>query len=230
MNNNEIFIEKYKLLEEVIRKEYQLKEGNSPIAFIEKRKEYSNIATKLSYCREVRNFLQHEPKINTEFAIIASDEMIKLIDQIIDLIKNPLKCYNISIKLEQIYHRRFDDKVLESIKCMDYLNYSHIPLLENKVLKGVFSKTSLFDYMLKEKKFSLDDNLRFCDINEYVSINGNNSESYQFARNDEKVENIKKIFEENYQKAQRVAIIFLTKNGHRDEDIIGMITPYDVIK
>lgn len=230
MNNNEIFIEKYKQLEEIIRKEYNLKDGTSPIAYIEKKKEYSDISNKLSYCREVRNFLQHEPKIETEFAIIASDEMIKLIDKLILLFIKPLRCYDISIKLDHIYHRRIDDNVLESIKCMDYLNYSHIPLLENKVLKGVFSKTSLFNYMLKEKKFSLDDDLKFCDISEYINIDGNGSENYLFARNDEKVENIKKTFEENYQKAQRVSIIFLTKNGRKDEDILGMITPYDVIK
>ena len=62
MDNNELFIEKYKELEYEIAKRYNLPKSTSPIPFIEKKNEYAKFAKELDYCREVRNFLQHESK------------------------------------------------------------------------------------------------------------------------------------------------------------------------
>lgn len=230
MNLSEEFIEKYKKLEDVIEHKYNLKKGTSAVAFLETKVEFSSISDKLKYCREVRNFLQHEPKINNSFAVTPSKEMVELIDYIIDYIENPLRCSKVAIKVKDIYYCKMDDNVLDSIINMDHLKYSHIPIIENGILKGVFSKTSLFNYMIYKRKFSLEKELKFIDIKDYISPLGNSSECYKFARYDEKLDNVKKIFEDNYQKAIRVAIVFLTVSGSRDDKVLGMITPYDVIK
>lgn len=230
MDNAVVFIEKYKKLEELVSHKYNLKKGASPIAFLESRREFANISDKLSYCREVRNFLQHEPKIDKEFAIIPSSEMITLIDDIIEYIENPLRCSQICIKLEDMYYCKLNDRVLDSLIGMNHYKYSHIPIMENGVLVGVFSKTSLFNYMLHERKYSLEKDTRFIDIMKYIDPNGDGSEHYEFSKIEEKVENIKKTFEINYKKAIKIAIVFLTENGLRNEKVLGMITPYDLIK
>ncbi len=230
VNLSEEFIEKYKKLEDVIENKYKLKKGTSAVAFLEAKSEFSSISDKLKYCREVRNFLQHEPKINNSFAVTPSKEMIELIDYIIDYIENPLRCSRVAIRMKDMYYCKMEDTVLDSIINMDHLKYSHIPIIENGVLEGVFSKTSLFNYMISKRKFSLEKDLKFIDIKEFISPFGNNSECYKFARYDEKLDKVKDIFEENYHKAIRVAIVFLTVSGSRSDKVLGMITPYDVIK
>lgn len=230
MKNVDEFIEKYKILEDAIARKYNLTGNASPIAYIEKRREFSNIALKLSYCREVRNFLQHEPKIKKEFAVIPSNEMISLLDELINYILDLKKCKDIAIDIKNIYYCKLDDYIIESVLNINHLKYTHIPIIENGILKGVFSKTSLFNYMISERKFSLDKNLKFKDIINYINININSSEKYLYCKYNEKVDNIKKIVENNYKNAIKVAIIFLTKNGKENEEILGMITPYDLIK
>lgn len=229
MQNNEVFIEKYKQLENIIERKYSLQTGQSPFVYIERLSQFSKYRDKIQYCREVRNFLQHEPKINNSFAIYASDEMINLLDELINIITNPKRCKDVCIKINDIFYKGLNNSVSESMLQMSHGKYYHIPILENQILKGVFSSNSLFEYIIKERKFSLDKNLKFIDIIDYIDIKGNTSERYYFMKYNDLAEKAKEIFEENYKKANRVSIIFLTDNGKSNEKVKGMITLYDVI-
>ena len=164
MDNNERFIEKYKELEYVITKRYNLPKTTSPILFIENKNEYLKYQKELNYCREVRNFLQHENKINDEFAVIASDEMINKLDEIINSVANPVRIKDVYVSLDKVYYKGLDNYVYPSMLSMDYKKYSHIPVLENGRLIGVFSKTSIFKYLLEEEINKLNEDLRFKDL------------------------------------------------------------------
>ena len=226
MNNNELFIEKYKELEYVITKRYNLGKTISPIAYIEKRSEYDHFEKELEYCREVRNFLQHEGKINNEFAVIASSEMIKKLDEIIEFVRNPIRIKDVYIPLSKVYYKGLDNFVYPSMLSMDYKKYSHIPIIKDKKLIGVFSKTSIFKYLLEEDINRLNEDLSFRDIEKYISLN---EEYYLYEKLQTPVEEVKEEVIKNFKHGKRIAIIFVTKDGTINSELIGLLTPYDIL-
>ena len=226
MNNNELFIEKYKELEYEITKRYHLSKTISPIPFIEKKNEYARFEKELNYCREVRNFLQHESKIKDEFAVIASDEMLEKMDEIIDAVKNPVRIKDVYVSIEKVYYKGLDSFVYPSMVSMDYKKYSHIPILENGTLVGVFSKTSIFKYLLEEENNNFNDFVKFKDIKKYISLN---EEYYLFTTKDAPVEEIKDEVIQFFKIGKRVSIIFVTDNGEKDGKLVGLLTPYDIL-
>ena len=226
MNNNELFIEKYKELEYVITKRYNLGKTISPIAYIEKRSEYDHFEKELEYCREVRNFLQHEGKINNEFAVTASSEMIKKLDEIIEFVRNPIRIKDVYIPLSKVYYKGLDNFVYPSMLSMDYKKYSHIPILEKGVLVGVFSKTSIFKYLLEEENSNFNEVIKFSDIKKYISLD---EEYYLFTTKETPVEDIIEDVISNFRNGKRVAIIFVTDNGFKNGKLVGLLTPYDIL-
>ena len=226
MDNNELFIEKYKELEYEITKRYKLSKMVSPIPFIEKRNEYLEFSKELNYCREVRNFLQHESKIDKGFAVIASDEMIQKMDEIINAVKNPIRIKDVYISIDKVYYKGLDSYVYPSMVSMDYKKYSHIPIIEKRKLVGVFSKTSIFKYLLEEENSNFSENIQFKDIKRYISLD---EEYYLFTKKDTPVEDIIEEVIMNFKNGKRVAIIFVTDNGMKDGNLVGLLTPYDIL-
>ena len=226
MDNNELFIEKYKELEYEITKRYKLAKTISPIPFIEKKNDYAKYSKELNYCREVRNFLQHESKIDKEFAVIASDEMLEVMDKIIDLVRNPVRIKDVYVSIDKVYYKGLDNYVYPSMISMDYKKYSHIPILEKGKLIGVFSKTSIFKYLLEEENNNFSEYVKFRDVKKYISLN---EEYYLFTTLDTPVEDIIEEVVMNFKNGKRIAIIFVTDNGMENGDFVGLLTPYDIL-
>ena len=226
MNNYEKFIEKYKELEYVVSKQYNISKNGSEISFLERRPEFSKYRKELEYCRDVRNFLQHETKIDKEFAIIPSDEMIELITKIIDLVKNPITCLKISKKINEIYYKSENDYVVSSMLAMNHKKYTHIPIIENNKVIGVFSKTSIFNLLLEEDISFLNSLLKFKDIKKYISLD---TEKYIFCNSDMNVKEMEEKIVSEFRNGNKVSMIFLTSNGKENGEFIGLFTPFDIM-
>ena len=226
MNNYEKFIEKYKELEYVVSKQYNISKNGSEISFLERRPEFSKYRKELEYCRDVRIFLQHETKIDKEFAIIPSDEMIELITKIIDLVKNPITCLKISKKINEIYYKSENDYVVSSMLAMNHKKYTHIPIIENNKVIGVFSKTSIFNLLLEEDISFLNSSLKFKDIKKYISLD---TEKYIFCNSDMNVKEMEEKIVSEFRNGNKVSMIFLTSNGKENGEFIGLFTPFDIM-
>lgn len=226
MSNYERFIEKYKKLEYAISLRYNIPKNGSEVSFLERRPEFSNYRKELEYCREVRNFLQHECKIDKEFAIIPSDEMIDLITKIIDLVENPIRCLDICKRINQIYYKGLDDYVVASMLAMNHKQYTHIPIINNNKIVGVFSKTSIFNLLIDEDIEKLNSGLKFKDILKYISLD---SETYMYCDSKMNVKEMEEIVVAEFRKGKKVSMIFLTSNGKQNGDFIGLFTPFDLM-
>lgn len=227
MDNNELFIEKYKELEYAIQKRYNLPKSASEIPYLERKEEFQKYKKELEYCREVRNFLQHENKINNEFAVIASDEMIKVLDTIINKVNNPLKLKDICIPFNKIYYRGLNDCVLESILAMNHHLYTHIPILDNKKVVGVLSKTSIFDYILDLGIDNLNKDLLFKDITKYLNID---NECYLFRSKNYLVSDMTNLIADKFKQGKRIEMVFVTSTGDKFGNLEGILTPYDILE
>ena len=231
MGNSEIYLDKYKHLEEAVRTVYRIKESDSISYFLSVQPKYKHLADKIRYCQKVRNLLVHEVKIEDEFTVTPSDAMIRFIDRLIARIINLPRCYDIQVKIGDVYWRGLSDSVKEAVLVMKNRMFTHIPILDDRgVVIGVFDENSVFSYIADQEIVSIDEELRFSDIEKYISLDGRETETFVFVRGDSYVDDLEDTVEEAYSKGERVGIAFVTPNGRRDERIQGIITPFDIIK
>ena len=229
MDNSELFIEKYKELESVVRKTYNLRESDSISYFLKNQDKFNRYYDDISFCQEVRNFMQHKKKIDGRFAIEPNAAMLSFIDQLISRVASRPQCKDICIKFKDIEWRAPSDSVKSAIKIMRQKVYTHIPIIDHGVLIGVFDENSLFNYVAENEIVDVDDKLCFQDILPYLSITDREMEEFLFVKPTMYVEDLEKEIEKNFYKNKRVGIAFITVNGRENEPIQGMITPWDII-
>ena len=229
MDNSQLYIEKYKQLEAVVRKTYGLPEQDSISYFLKKQDKFNRYYDDISFCQEVRNFMQHKKKINARFAIEPNDAMLAFIEQLINKVESRPQCKDICIKFQNIEWRALSDSVKATIKVMRQKVYTHIPIIENGVLIGVFDENSLFNYVAENEIVDVDNELCFADIRQFLSIQDREMEEFLFVKSTMYVEDLEKEIQKYFSKNKRVGIAFLTVNGRENEPIQGIITPWDII-
>ena len=227
MSNAEIFIDKYKQLEEVVRTTYGLNESDSISHYLTEQKKFNKYKSEIKYCQEVRNLLNHKKKINDSYAVEPSVQMLSFIDSLIENIKSRARCRDISVK--NVCWRPLDGNVKETMQMMREKGFTHIPILKNNVVIGVFDENSLFNFLVSEGSVSISDSLTFADIKEYISIAGRETERFIFFGGNHYVDNLEDEFEKAHSRGGRIGIAFITANGKPDEPLQGIITPWDII-
>lgn len=229
MDNTSVFIEKYKELEEAVRSTYNLRDSDSISHYLKNRNEFRHYADEISYCQQVRNFLVHERKLDDSFAVIPSDEMLEFIDMLIAKVRNRRRCIDACIKLKSIYRCSLDDRVKPAIKAMREGFFTHIPILDNGKVVGVFDENSLFNYVADHELVDVDSKLKFCDIKEYLSLTDRDNEDFIFIRSSMYVDEVEDIFQRNFSQRKRIGVAFITANGRPNEPLQGLITPWDIL-
>ena len=229
MDNAEIFIEKYKQLEELVRSTYNLKNSDSISAYLSSQNVYQRYRDEIRYCQEVRNLLSHKKKISNNFAVEPSQQMIDFIDNLINKIKKRTKCYEIQISESQVCWKSMNDSVKETIKEMSDKLYTHIPIIEDGKVVGVFDENSIFNYLSKQEIIMIEDKTTFNDIKDFIGLYDSEMEEFIFFRSNSYLEELENEFEKAYRKGKRIGIAFMTQNGKSYEKLQGIITPWDMI-
>lgn len=224
----ELFLDKYRELEAVASARYDLSNWNSAVSFLERRPEYQSIKTELAYCREVRNLLTHNPKIHDRYAVEPSDEMVKLLEQTVERVKNPKKAKHIWVPRERVFCRRMEDLVRPAMMEMNARVFTHIPIVKDGVVAGVFSENTLLSCLLDDGIVSVDGNTRFADIAEYLPLDRHRAESFRFVGPDTLASEIEDIFQEATERSDRIGLIFVTASGRNTEKLLGIISPWDI--
>ena len=226
MNNSLEFLNLYKILEQAIINKYNLSKNESPINYIMNMRQYSAYKEELGYCKEVRNFLAHEPKIDKEFAIIPSDEMIELIKDLIGMVNIAPAINTVMKRIEDCYYRSENDFVINSLKKLSHKLYTHIPIIKNNKVIGVLSKDSIFNYLLDNDFEKIGEDIKFKDLEEYTRLD---KDKYLFVKSNTTIDEVIVRIEEEVKKGNRTLYIFITIDGTRNSNVLGLITPIDLL-
>lgn len=229
MSRADEFIELYKELESAAVHSYGYPADGRAVSRLENRKEFSKISTELGYCREVRNLLQHKPKVKDRFMVEPSEEMVQLLRDTLEKVQNPVRCHDIAIPFEKMYWKTMDDPVLPSIKGLKDGAFTHIPILDNRRVVGIFSVNALFSYLLAHGLEGLTNQTRFRDMSDCIGLDSHPSEIFVFERNNATVNEAEVHFEEALRKGRRVGMVFLTENGRSTDKLLGILTAWDMV-
>ena len=229
MNNTEIFIEKYNQLELVVKTTYQLSDSDSISYYLTEQKRFVSFKPQIKYCQSVRNLLHHNQKIQGKYSVIPSDEMLYFINELIDQISNRSKCYAIAIKTSQIYQCRLDDSIRKAMLEMKKFHYTHVPILDNEKVIGVFDENVLFNFLIEDEIVEIDINTKFRDIKNYLNFENREMVDFLFFKSTAYVDELIEEFEKSFRRGKRVGLVFLTSTGSKNERITGIITAWDIL-
>jgi CBS domain-containing protein len=116
------------------------------------------------------------------------------------------------------------------MRIMELRGFSHVPVVDGEKMLGVFSKSTVFSFHIRNNMPALQRGMRIREFGNLLDIENHSNEYFEFAPKDALYTDILELFNTNYKKRQkRLAIVFLTETGNSQEKLLGLITPWDVL-
>ena len=235
MVDQEIFKEKIGILETLLRNKFF--KGDESVDFatmliqLKNKKFFARFYEPITIARKIRNVLTHNKTKDCKSILAVSDEIMNSVDSLIKLIEQPTKAVDSSmtIKAKDIFSQNIDDRIYDAIKVMNEKIYTHIPIYEGKNLVGVFSENVFFNIMLKEEEILLDKDVTFTAIKSYLDVESHTGEEFLFVDRNKSILEIEEYFENYFARNERLAVVYITNSGKKTEQILGMITPWDIL-
>ena len=235
MQNNDEFIRKYNELDCLIGEKFNRESDDSSIYFlinkyrrsrIEKERVYS---TKLDSIRKIRNLMVHESGIIDELFTV-SDDVINFLDELIDYLRNPVRAKDVMTPLSKLIYGKKEDYLYSLIEKIVKDGISNIPILdEEKKVIGVFNSDVLLNLSLDKVK--VNNETKILDIMSYVKLNNQLNLRFIFVTGEYEIDVLNDYFafsKEQYKK--RLPIIFVSVSGKETSQLLGIVSPIDLIR
>lgn len=228
-NSIEQYIEEYKRLEEAVRRVHGLDNSESVVNVLKKR--FPQDRSIIQSCADLRNFYAHDAKLNNRFIAEISADAVDYIRGLTVAVNNRQKCKDRCIMYNKIYWRSLNDNVRETMKTMQEKLYTHIPILENKKVVGVFDENSLFTFLATQEDdlCIFDQKLTFADLKEHIKLEDREMEEFSFFPINRYTDEAAEVFNYAQQRGKRIGLMLLTASGKSTDDLQGIITPWDII-
>ena len=227
MDNQYKFNKLFKEFEEETKKKTQSKYSRIELYIDELREKgynpYDREYTFIDFCRRLRNINSHN--VNDNYFIV-TDDTINKFEKILYEVKHPFKVSDKATS--KIYFKNINDNVIATMKDMNKYNYTHIPIYDSGKLVGIFSENSIFQYILEDKNSNINNNTKFNDIKEYINVDRSN-DIVKFVSQDKLYDEVVKDFIDEFSKGMKLACIMVTKNGLKTEEVVGILTSWDII-
>lgn len=236
MTNSEKFLAIYNEIDASMRKELNVESWVSHKELIRRLIDKGNLIIKtyaddlISYA-ELRNAIVHNPYKN-QFEPIAEphDIILNKYDKLKNQILNPpLALDTLAIRGKDIFKISLEDSIIAVMEVMNNRSFTHVPVIENNKLIGVFSENTIFSYIVNNKNVLIDDEFKIKDFIEFIPLNNHCSECFLFRPRTITVIEIEEVFKSDIIGNKRIAAVFITENGRENEKILGLITQWDVI-
>lgn len=182
---------------------------------------------KLEFFRYLRNLITHYNEIqgfDMEQMVTINEELLKSFQSMVDEIQLPALRH--AIPRESIIYRSFEDSVVDAIHEMVRLNITHMPIIEGDRVVGLFGENSLFR-IKSEGKFSIDEHTTFAEIGDYIALKG--CELVKSVSEEATIPECIQEFSNAISKGRRLDLLLITKGGSFRDELLGLITTWDVI-
>jgi predicted transcriptional regulator len=229
MNNREteLFLDTYRRLETAAERVVGGGGRGSSVLRLAHLSEFSRFREELDYCRQVRNLLTHEAKINGEYGVYPTRSLQNVLETVLNLLENPPKVSDCMTPVSQLLRGRWDDKVLDVMHQMQEKGFSYIPLLQSGVVKGVFSFGALFRYILDGNP-PIDETTTLDCLADYLALDGR--KGLVFVSPDMPLRRAWEMFHKAYPQNKRPKFLLVTKDAKSNRPLVGVVTPYDLLK
>lgn len=227
----EEFLDLYKQLEKALKTNYYAESGRyeSVVARYENSRASGDMKDELMAIREIRNVIQHNPKLNGRYIVEPSLDIINALKKVLDRVEHPKLAIDYGVKEHQIFKASLESGLMRVIRVMQERGFSNVPIMEDNKLFGVLSAYTVFEFVAQQDTTILTETTKVKAIREYLPIGKHRNEYYLFMPQDATFTDADEAFEKRDSKSRRLVGIFITEHGFPDEPILAMLTPWSVV-
>ena len=225
------FIDLYKQLEDALEEKFSgMKRRYSSVVF-----EYINhyesapVRESLNLCREIRNLMTHSANLGGVPIVEPSEPVVEALRAALEYVQRPPLALEYATTGQRIVCAGLSDRVLKLMAMMDKNGFSHIPILDKKRFIGVFSVSTIFSCLLLDPELRLTQETTIRELGQMLPVD-RHIENYAFVDRRTPLLEARRMFEKIRGKNKRLSVIFITETGSREEPLLGMLTPYDVMR
>lgn len=229
MTRTELFLEKYKALERAATGAYGWESDGRAVYRLTQLPQFRKIKDQLSFCREVRNLLQHNCRIQDAYAVEPSEQMLALLDRVTQQVLHPTLCRDVCTPVARLLYANGNDLVWPAMREMYHRGLTHLPILEDGRVVGVFSENAVFCSLVSGERRELSPDVRFRELRAHLNGSSRRSEEYRFFPAAEPVAQAEAAFERAFSRGKRIAMFFLTEHGRKEERLLGVLTAWDIL-
>lgn len=214
---NSIFLKKYKELETL--------QSNEPSKY---NYLFNKHRQEIDTFRYIRNTLSHN-LINGDDPFIVAKEVVDLISTYLDDVKK--KVFNFAVKKDRMQLLHYTDTLKDALEIMGNNNLSYIPLVDIDLkVVGIVTSDAIIDIFNKKDKLKVEENDKLLKYNSYFDLNNTENGFYLFVNKDIHLFELEEKIDKYHYSTSKLHIILITENGKINESILGLLTPWDIIK
>jgi len=232
VSNADEFISTFNQIETYLR---SLSETNRHREFLSLLDEVSKSNTVVRKYREdlrqyakLRNAIVHQ--ITNEPIAEPSSKTVDNIQKIYECLTKPPMAEQIASK--PVEYCCMGDLISEVIEKMTKHDFTCMPVYENNRFKGVFSESSVVRWLEEScgKDGFLLEQTTMQHLEKYFISPSDNFQGYKFIPRKTNVFEVQDFFLSFTENRRRLAALFITENGKKEEAILGIITAWDLPK
>lgn len=222
------FLNLYKMIEDTLEERYarQGRRYSSVIMEFINSPEGEPWREQMDMCREIRNLMTHTADVGGESVITPAAGVVEILRSILEYVKRPPMALDYATRAGQILKVSQMDFVLPVMKAMQRRGFSHVPVMQGERMKGVFSVSTIFSDAIDGGQ--VDEKTRLKDFAHLLPVENHVFEQYAFVSEQATLPEAQAAFDRRDKK--RMAALFVTRGGLPDGQLLGMITPWDVLR
>ena len=215
--------------ENAVRVKYNLDDNEKAFRHFSLQKENKKFKEDMQVIRNIRNLISHvECKIEGKAAIEINENIIEKFKEIISYLENPPLVT--SRYITEMFVVDLEEKLEKLIKVMNEKKISHVPVLDkDKKLIGVFSENTIFSKLSEDEIIEIGKEYKVKDYEKYIKLENHSSEYFDFIKRNEELASAQNLFNKSIKKDKKLVMLFVTRNGKKNEEILGIITPWDLL-
>lgn len=225
-------LEIYNDIDTYMRKELNVNESDSHMRLIEQMAQTNKVfyrnQDQLRALAKLRNLIVHNPFKAIDPVTVPNEGLVNIYGSIRDKLLRPAKAISIAIPGPSIATAKLTDNSIEIIKMMANDTFTHIPIVKDDKMIGVFSENTILSYMADRGEFIITGDSTMQDFADFIPFDKHKSETFKFISRDALLEEVYGLFNAAIKIRERVGVVYITENGKPDQKLLGMITPWDI--
>ncbi len=225
----EEFLDYYRRLETAAERVMGTDSRSSSILKLSRHRDFSKYRDELDYARQVRNLLTHEAKLNGQYGVVPSDNLLRFMEKTVNRLENPPVVSQIMTSADRLVTVKGGQKVLPLMEEMEGRGVSHVPLLKNGRVQGVFSTETVFHWILDQNPpFTLDTTIE--ELANYLPLSAHHRHGYAFVPPSLLLSDARDLVDKAYNRNCKIKLLLVTHNGKPDGNLLGVVSPYDLLE
>jgi CBS domain-containing protein len=114
------------------------------------------------------------------------------------------------------------------MKNMKKHTFTHVPVMQDGAMAGVFSENSILAYLADTGDVILPKDTKVEEFKRYIGLEAHPSESFAFLPRAANLGDVYQVFNDAIKVRKRIGVLFITEHGNPQQKVLGIITAWDL--